>query len=175
MSASVREHQYAAGSFFYTVECDECLTILNSGHHYPPGQRPFADALAEAHNAEHHADPVPESDEPKRCAICDQTGLLWRKGDQDGWGEWFCPTHMFGDAVENERRHGSRTADAGRMISVLDVERVMAETMRARSPESALGELHGRLRALLPDDAAKRLRDLFAVAIDAWYGGPVEG
>ncbi len=54
MSATVTARQYSGGTKFYTVECGACHAGLNSGHHYSQAGLPFAQQLADEHNAQHH-------------------------------------------------------------------------------------------------------------------------
>lgn len=57
--ARIVDHTYhSSGRRFYTVQCDTCGIVLNSGHHYVEGLAHLADELAERHNAEVHA-PAP--------------------------------------------------------------------------------------------------------------------
>ena len=44
---------------FCTVQCDECLVVLNSGHHYIDDARHHAVNLARKHNLEHHPEVRP--------------------------------------------------------------------------------------------------------------------
>jgi hypothetical protein len=47
---------YKSGRAFFTVECDTCLAVLNSGHHYDADRdRGHAEKLAEDHNLANHA------------------------------------------------------------------------------------------------------------------------
>ena len=39
---------------FYTVRCDECLVVLNSGHYYYEHETHLAQLLADRHNVEVH-------------------------------------------------------------------------------------------------------------------------
>jgi len=55
MSAKLVQGKYnSTGATFYTVECRECFTVLNSGHHYLPDGKVHAERLAEEHNTGHH-------------------------------------------------------------------------------------------------------------------------
>lgn len=54
MSAQLVDRTYSGGTRFTLVECQECLLVLNSGHHYPPKDRHHAEKLADQHNAERH-------------------------------------------------------------------------------------------------------------------------
>lgn len=48
---------YASGLPYVIVQCDDCGTVMNSGHHYDP-REPHAQAAADQHNAEHHTSKV---------------------------------------------------------------------------------------------------------------------
>lgn len=50
-----QHHYHASGVRYVTVQCDDCLVVLNSGHHYDDDARHHAQALADEHNARHHA------------------------------------------------------------------------------------------------------------------------
>lgn len=53
MTAQLVERTYhGSGRKFHTVECGECLTVLNSGHHY--NEERHAQAAADQHNREAH-------------------------------------------------------------------------------------------------------------------------
>lgn len=55
--AQVIPRQYpTSGRAFFTVECAECLVVLNSGHHYRSSDLDHAWRLAAQHDAVHHAD-----------------------------------------------------------------------------------------------------------------------
>lgn len=58
MAARLYPHLYhRTGKEFWIVKCQECLVVLNSGHHYQadrPGDREHAEQLAAEHNAERH-------------------------------------------------------------------------------------------------------------------------
>jgi hypothetical protein len=41
---------------YYTVQCDECLVVLNSGHHYEDESKHYALKLADEHNSTTHLD-----------------------------------------------------------------------------------------------------------------------
>lgn len=53
-TARVVNRTYASGRLYWTVECDECLVVLNSGHHY--NARTLAQRDADEHNAREHAE-----------------------------------------------------------------------------------------------------------------------
>ena len=56
MSAQLVRHEYlASGKPYVTVECRECLVVLNSGYHYRPEHYHHAERLAAEHNAEEHS------------------------------------------------------------------------------------------------------------------------
>lgn len=72
MSARILTHQYhLTGRNYFTVQCDECLVVLNSGHHYADNELAHAADLASAHNAEQHADPE-EAEEALRAEADDE-------------------------------------------------------------------------------------------------------
>lgn len=87
MAANLREHHYVSGRPFFTVECDECNVVLNSGHHYTEINRRHAEALVFEHNDEHHYAPGAAvhavvfdallDDEPESSGwLVDGTGLI---------------------------------------------------------------------------------------------------
>lgn len=53
--AEVIRHVYLNGIDFYTVECDQCLIVLNSGHHYRFADLGDAFKLADDHNDQEHS------------------------------------------------------------------------------------------------------------------------
>lgn len=58
MSARVIDRTYpSSGQAFSTVECEACLVVLNSGHHYHERDRHFAEIAAAHHNEVHHNGP----------------------------------------------------------------------------------------------------------------------
>ena len=66
MTATLNDHTYTSGKRFCTVECDDCLTVLNSGHHYTDENRHHAETLAARHNAEFHTPIVPATADERR-------------------------------------------------------------------------------------------------------------
>jgi hypothetical protein len=52
--ARIVRHTYSHGEVFLTVQCDDCLVVLNSGHHYGADHERFAAALAIGHNQNVH-------------------------------------------------------------------------------------------------------------------------
>ena len=54
MSAALVQRKYnSTGTAFFTVECRECFTVLNSGHHYLQDGKVHAERLAAEHNKKH--------------------------------------------------------------------------------------------------------------------------
>ena len=55
-TAQLYEHQYSStGRTFWTVQCNACGSVLNSGHHYTGADGEyFATRLAADHNRENH-------------------------------------------------------------------------------------------------------------------------
>lgn len=52
IDAHVITRHYGSGQAFYTVECESCNVMLNSGHHYTELQ--YAERTMNNHNEEKH-------------------------------------------------------------------------------------------------------------------------
>lgn len=54
-AATIQTHEYSlTGRKYFTVQCDQCLVVLNSGHHYAENELAHAAELANEHNTQHH-------------------------------------------------------------------------------------------------------------------------